>query len=321
MTWYAAFVVVRGRHAPLRLAVAPLVFTLAASCVHYTVASNPADKPSPARSYFYGRFHIDARRATKTMDGHQTMGFVIRCTDGSEYTIRFTRERRVQVIAANPAQCALAAIVFTHADDTIAARADLRQSPLGGFVLAPGNAYYLGDYFAQSTVKSTWMVVGTWIESDWVLTAADDDYAATSAELKRTFVHFAGLPTENRMLIGSKRVPSDAVKRAFVASDGSEDVVSPERATRLAGLTKRRYATPAACEAACPRNGHCFPFRGDDGPAMTCVVRCNSDKECPDGLVCNCPADDAVACRAVATTPNDPMAGICVSVEPAGERR
>jgi hypothetical protein len=97
--------------------------------------------------------------------------------------------------------------------------------------------------------------------------------------------------------------------------------VSPDRAARLAGFTKRRYATPAECEAACPENGDCFPFRSDEGPAMTCVVRCQADKDCPQGLACNCPAGDGSGCRAIASTPEDRMAGICLSVEPGGERR
>ena len=151
--------------------------------------------------------------------------------------------------------------------------------------------------------------------------SVDDNYAATSAEMKRTFANLAGLSTESRMLVPRTHIPGEARKHTGGARSGPDDVVSPERAARLAGFTQRRYATPAACEAACPETGDCYPFRGEEGPAMTCVVRCKTDKDCPEGLACNCPDGDGSACRPVAGTPDDPMAGICLSTEPAGERR
>jgi hypothetical protein len=54
---------------------------------------------------------------------------------------------------------------------------------------------------------------------------------------------------------------------------------------------------------------------------MTCVVRCKANNDCPEGLAGNCPDGDGVACRAITSTPDDRMAGICLSVEPATERR
>ena len=59
--------------------------------------------------------------------------------------------------------------------------------------------------------------------------------------------------------------------------------MSPERVARVAPFVRRTFATPASCEAACP-TGQCLPFRGEAGPAMTCIVRCNTDKDCPAGL-------------------------------------
>lgn len=310
-----------GRRVPLLAAGGLFAVTVSASCAHYSATLSPADKPSPARAYFYGRFRIDAPRAALGMDGHQTMGFVIRCGDGNEYTIRFSLENRVQVIPLSPARCALEEVVFTDADGVIKARRAVMGTPPGGFLLAAGTAYYLGDYFAESTFKSNWKVLYTEMNSSWQLTSADDNYDVTSAEMKRTFANLAGLATENRMILPRKHVPGDARKHKDGPRGGPDDVVSPERAARLARFTKRRYATPAECEAACPENGDCFPFRGDAGPAMTCVVRCKTDKDCPDGLACNCPDGDGSACRAITSTPGDRMAGICLSIEPAGERR
>jgi hypothetical protein len=90
--------------------------------------------------------------------------------------------------------------------------------------------------------------------------------------------------------------------------------LTPARVAALAPFIKRVYPSPAACEGACGR-GQCLPFRGASGPAMACVTRCSRDIECPQGLACNCPNDEKPegACQPIATTPEDPMAGICLS--------
>ena len=301
------------------LATALWAVTIAAGCSTYTATLRPTDQVKPDLAYFYGRFQVHAKRTvfgTNTKDSQQTMGFVLRCDHGVEYTIRFSPENRVQVIGAWPTYCALSEVIFTRADDQIVGRQPVIES---GFKLAAGTAYYLGDYVAESTAKSAWRLLTAEYTRTWLLTAAEDNYEAATAELKRTFTNLAGLSTENRMLMARKCVVCDALKLA--AQDTPDDVVSPERAARLAGFTKRRYATPAECEAACPKSGECFPFRHEGNPAMTCVVRCRSDKDCPQGLACNCPDGDGVACRAIASAPDDRMAGICLSVEAAGERR
>jgi hypothetical protein len=315
-------VAVKVRRVPLLAAIGPLVMALAAGCAFYAAKVSPAAQPRSDLGYFYGRFHIDVPRPPALgTDRHETMGFVMRCDDGNAYTIRFSLEKRVQVIAAHPARCALDEVIFTDKGGVVRGSNHLTGNPPGGFVLAAGTAYYLGDYFSESPFKSRWTAMHPLRPWNWDLTSVDDNYEGTSAEMKRTFANLAGLPTQNRMLLPRKHVPGDARKHTGGPRSGPDDIVSTERAARLAGYTKRRYATPADCEAACPENGDCFPFRGDEGPAMTCVVRCKTDKDCPEGLACNCPDGDGSACRAVASTPDDRMAGICLSVEPAGERR
>jgi hypothetical protein len=57
---------------------------------------------------------------------------------------------------------------------------------------------------------------------------------------------------------------------------------------------------------------------------MACVIRCNKDGDCPEGLACNCPNPehaDGPDCQPIATLPQDRMARICLSAEAAGERR
>src|SRR5262249_27507115 len=97
--------------------------------------------------------------------------------------------------------------------------------------------------------------------------------------------------------------------------------LSIDRVARIAPFTKRRYASPAECEAACP-TGECLPYRGDDAAAaMACIVRCKADEDCPQGLACNCPSGGGPDCRSIAQVPGDSMAGLCLSIEPDGQRR
>ena len=310
-----------GLRSPRLLTIGLFGVMVAAGCAHRNL--KPDDMPTPGRAYFYGRLHIDVPKTALGRETAQTIGFVLRCDDGSEYLIRFVRDNRVQVVAAKPGRCALVDVAFIDGHGTIRKYREAWGDPPGGFLLAADTAYYLGDYFADATSESKWGVFFTETTSRWELTSEDDNYEATTAEMKRTFANLAELPTENRMLLRRKHRPGDARKHQGGGGGGPNDTVSPERAARLAAFIKRRYATPTECEAACPQNGDCFPFRSDEGTAMTCVIRCQTDKHCPEGLACNCPSGDGAgaACRAIAGAPDDPMEGICLSVEPAGERR
>ena len=194
--------------------------------------------------------------------------------------------------------------------------------PPGGFVLAAGTAYYLGDYFAETTRETEWKVLYTNVHTRWQMTSTDDNYDGTTAEMKRkTFANLAGLATENRMLLGRDRVPATRGSTRVDRRVGPATPCHPN--ARPASWGSPSDATPRPRSARRPvrRAVTVSPFRGDEGPAMTCVVHCKTDKDCPDGLACNCPDGDGSACRAIASTPEDRMAGICLSVEPAGERR
>jgi hypothetical protein len=58
---------------------------------------------------------------------------------------------------------------------------------------------------------------------------------------------------------------------------------------------------------------------------MTCIVRCNTNSDCPGGFACNCPnlqTPEGPACQPIATTPAtagapaDKLARICMPVPP-----
>ena len=292
---------------------------LCVSCAHYSPALRASDPQIPSLAYLYGRLYVAARPSALGMDGYQTMGLVIRCADGETYTMRFSKEKGVQAIEIEPSTCALEEIVFTDADGVVKRRAPAPRAWTASHDFAPGRAYYIGDFAGNATWESEWKVVATKFELKWDLTDFDDNYALTTAEMKRTFANLSSLPTEDQTLAPRTRIPG---KRRSGAPSASRpgDPMTPERVARIAPYTKRRYATPAECEEACP-TGECLPYRGETGPAMTCIVRCKSDRDCPAGLGCNCAQDDGDRCRNIARTPEDAMSGVCLSTERFGERR
>jgi hypothetical protein len=278
-------------------------------CAAFTSATPASQKLDPRRAYLYGRFFIKSEDRSGDIGDYQTMGLQIRCVDGQTYTIRFIDKRDVQVIDVRPNACALDKVVYTAQSGIvlrqIAAPAEWRHTD----VFAAGRAYYLGDYFAKADFWTRPRASWNELHWSWLMDPADDRFESTTAEMKQTFAGLSGLPTEDRRFAPKRPPPRGAV---------AGPPLSPERIARIAPLTKRSYATPAECERACP-TGQCLPYRADTGPAVTCITGCKTDKDCPEGLACNCP--DGPDCHAIAETPADPMAGICLSVEPAGERR
>jgi hypothetical protein len=284
-----------------------------ASCAGYTASIRRDDRASADSAYLYGRFFIESKSVPLGLAGYQTMGLVLSCAGGATYTIRFANTKGVQVIKARPARCALTQVVYTDADGAVRRRS---LPPRGwgrpqDFVA--GYAYYLGDYTAVASFDSEWKVLYTQLHWGWDMEADADNYEETTEEMKRSFAGLAALPTENRRLAPPARLPARNGRPGEVAP-------SPQRVAGLAPFIKRTFTTPAECDAACP-TGQCLPFRSEGGAAMTCVVRCKADKDCPAGLACNCPESEGQDCRLIARTASDPMDGFCLSVEPGGPRR
>jgi hypothetical protein len=311
-----------------------MAFVLSLGCQGWkpVVQVGPTDRPNPTSAYLYGRFYnqVEAKRA----DSHryQTLGLDVQCADGKDYTIRFSNRNGVQVIEAAPGRCALIAILFLDLGGTVRKRKSVPPSSALTRDFVAGTAHYLGDFFAKTDSDAKYRFMYWDVTTTWQLTDVDDNYDGTTAQLRRTFVNLASLPTENTTLVPLTRLPgqprsrppagpSTAPAPPAVPSRGSgEDLMTPDRIARIAPFTKRRYATPEECEAACP-TGECLPYRTEEGPVMTCIVRCKADRECPPGLACNCPRGNGPDCRSIARTPTDAMAGICLSIEPTGERR
>jgi hypothetical protein len=292
-----------------------LSVALTCACATTTSAIAPDDKLDPRSAYLYGRFHIRADEQPGSFGINQSIGFHVRCGDDRTYTIWFGTKRDVQVLKVHPARCALVSAVFT--DGGIPRHTvSVEKGDMLIHEFVAGRAYYLGDYFARGIFSLTLHSTYSELFRSWAMDPADDRYEGTTADMKQAFHNLAGLPTADARFIAPGHVPKPG---AVVIKDPNEPPMSPERVARVAPFVRRTFATPASCEAACS-TGQCLPFRGEAGPAMTCIVRCNTDKDCPDGLACNCPGggdSDRQDCHSIATTPADQMARICLSVESA----
>jgi hypothetical protein len=296
------------------------VAVLAGGCAVYT-SGIARDAPLyPGAAYLYGRSFMKAADQPGSLAGKQSVGLVIRCADGNSYTLGSSDKRdQIQVFEIAPTRCWLMEAVRADQDRIIRKRLPAEPSMQRPLDFSGGRAYYLGDYFAVGSFWSRPGAFVTHLHWQWAMDPADDRYESTTAEMKRAYPNLASLPTvDRRLILGPERKRGNGI----VAAPG-EAPMSPERLAGVAPFIKRNYAAPAECEAACTA-GQCLPYRSESGPVIACVIRCNKNSDCPEGLGCNCPNSEHAAgpdCQPIATTPQDPMARICLSVEAAGERR
>ena len=82
-------------------------------CAHYTAGVASNERASTSSAYLYGHFFVRTTKKGFGVDGYQTMGLVVSCVNGEQYTIRFSNQRQVQVIKIQPSRCGLTEIVYT----------------------------------------------------------------------------------------------------------------------------------------------------------------------------------------------------------------
>jgi hypothetical protein len=292
---------------------------LGAGCAVYTSGIGREAAADVRAAYLYGRFYMNAVPAGDADFGtKQSMGLVIRCQNGSEYTFGAIYTRDIQVLEIKPSRCWLVEAVLADQNRVVRKRLAVDPSLQRPLEFTAGRAHYVGDFFAKGDfwVDHRHRMTRNW---QWAMSPADDRYESTTAEMKQTFPKVASLPTVDMRLI-----PAPERKRGNgIVAAADEPPMSPERVAHVAPFIKRNYGSPAECEAACPA-GECLPYRSEAGPAMACVIHCDRDGDCPEGLACNCPNSEKSAganCRPIATAPRDPMKRICLSVETAGQRR
>jgi len=171
---------------------APMLAVWLAGCAGYSPTVGTADKPGANDAYLYGRFQVETREMKFTISGHQTMGFVLKCTDGNSYTIRFERGDAVQVVKIAPSTCSTAEFVYTDADGFVRGRKPAPDALKKEMTFAAGKAYYLGDFQGESTYTGG--------VQRWRVQSGRNNYAATTEKLKSAYPNLSALPTENRML-------------------------------------------------------------------------------------------------------------------------
>ena len=175
---------------------------LADGCAEYTPGLRPTDPYSLGSAYVYGRFFVDAESPTLALDGHQSMGFAIRCRDGNRYVLRFSNRNALQVIRVAPSVCQIDEIIYTDASGSTLGRKATSFRLFENERLDPGGVYYVGDFFALATTKSSFNGLRWETHLNWRMTGTTDSYDKTTDQLKRYFPNLAPAATDNRMTHG-----------------------------------------------------------------------------------------------------------------------
>jgi hypothetical protein len=165
-----------------------------AGCAAYTPRVAPTAKPNKNDALVYGRFHVDTRKVLLGFDGHASMGFKLKCTDGKEYLLRFYVDKPVHMIQVSPATCSVTETVYTNGDGQIQGRKPFDATVLQNMEFKPGVAHYLGDFFATTNIQ----VTGTRVLSSWRIREVKFDYEATTAEMRADYPGLAGVATADR---------------------------------------------------------------------------------------------------------------------------
>lgn len=78
---------------------------LTGGCAFYTSSIQPDTAADPRVAYLYGRFFIRAEADEQGFGGKQSVGFDIRCENGSSYTFGSRDKPDVQVLEVKPSRC------------------------------------------------------------------------------------------------------------------------------------------------------------------------------------------------------------------------
>jgi hypothetical protein len=177
--------------------IATFVATVVASgCAAVLVRGG--DDYHPESAYIYGRFRLDP-------DAGGGTAFSIRCRDGKRYKIVFSKDKddALRMIRLPAGTCQLEDVIAK------AVGAHREMAPfrlLNNEHLDPGGVYYVGDFLA--TVSSSYMgprfdartlSLYNMYRERWGLDLPHNNYAATTAAMKRAYPSFASVTTADRM--------------------------------------------------------------------------------------------------------------------------
>jgi hypothetical protein len=171
------------------------VVSVLAGCAGFTSSIRTSERYDPSSAYIYGRFSLE------TLEGRRpggTMGFAIRCRDGATYTIELAADHPLQVIKVAPSVCQIDEFVYTGGGSVLGRRMATFRLLRNEF-LDPGGVYYVGDFTAVSTSSAKHYLLYVEHRYAWAISQIRDNYARTTAEMKRTFAGLASARTEDRM--------------------------------------------------------------------------------------------------------------------------
>ena len=135
--------------------------------------------------YLYGRFTYTGLSVT----------FEIRCRDGAIYKVDFIARDQVQLLELVPSVCQLDKIEYgSSANAQLVPFRMLRNE-----ILDPGGVYYVGDYSVSGASRVDYRFFYNEIHQSWRMKHARDDYARSTAEMRRLFPAFDGAATEDRV--------------------------------------------------------------------------------------------------------------------------
>jgi hypothetical protein len=176
---------------------APGLVLLIAGCAGYTQRVKVEEAPTANDAYLYGRFYMNAPKAALALDGHKTMGFAFECEDKERYVLRFDRDQPLVAVKVKPSVCSWVENIYTNADGSVESRKPAPADEFKNVTIAPGQAYYLGDFGAET--KLTYRAnVGY---NEWAITSIRNIFHRTTRDLKAAYPNLKDLPTQNKALL------------------------------------------------------------------------------------------------------------------------
>ena len=137
------------------------------------------------RAYLYGRFTYSGLSQT----------FAVRCHDGQFYKIDFVARDQVQMIELPPSTCQLERVEY--GSEAMSRMAWFRL--LRNEILDPGGVYYVGDYFVTGKSSTDFRFFYNETHQSWRMNPGRDEYAKTTADMRRQFPVFASAITQDRV--------------------------------------------------------------------------------------------------------------------------
>jgi hypothetical protein len=156
---------------------------LLGGCARFVPPVGSGEPLDSGKSYLYGRFHQSSR------GNSLQFGLLISASRRNrEYCIRLNEEKdSVYAIPVQPGQYKINKLLFLDSDNVI--QDALYLSYLISncvFSVEQGNAYYLGDFFGETSSKKTYHGP----KNQWILRGICDNFTNTTQELEYKYPQF-----------------------------------------------------------------------------------------------------------------------------------